>query len=92
MNDKISSVAVPYNATDETVCSVLTLWDDDHYNYAYKDGKKHRITFIANKDNRQMSWKDLKSIPYLGDGGNWNDKASSLIFHAGYYGNKPNDR
>ena len=92
MNDKISSVAVTYNATDETVCSVLTLWNDDHYNYADKDGKKHRITFIANKDNRQMSWKDLKSIPYLGGGGNWNDKASSLIFHAGYYGNKPNDR
>ena len=92
MNDKISSVAVTYNATDETVCSVLTMWDDDHYNHADVDGNKHRITFIANKDNRQMSWNNLKSIPYLGGGGNWNDKASSLVFHAGYYGNKPADR
>lgn len=86
LQDKISSLAVAYNYTDPTICSVLVLWENEHWNYNDSNRSKHRISFVASYDNPQISRNKLSTIPCL-NGGNWNDKASSLSFYFGNYDN-----
>lgn len=87
LNDKITSLAVGYNGTEDGVCAVLTVWEDTHFNFEDNDRTKHRVSFIATYDNRKISWSNLKSLPCINSGNSWNDRISSLCFHFGYYNN-----
>lgn len=85
INDKITSLAVGYFGDNPNVCSVLTLWDDVDYNYGDKTRSKHRISFVASYYNRMINRSNLKDIKCLNSSSSWNDRASSISCHFGYF-------
>lgn len=87
LNDKISSIAVFYGGEDSMICSVLTIWDDADYNHGDNDRKKHRLSFVATKNNPRITCSNLKNIKKIGSSKSWNDCLSSFIFHFGYTDN-----
>lgn len=87
LNDKISSLTVGYNGTNDDVCAVLTVWEDTYFNFEDYDRTKHRVSFIATYNNRKVAWKNLKSLPCINSSNSWNDRISSFSFHFGYYNN-----
>lgn len=87
LNDKITSLAVGYNGTNEEVCAVLTVWEDTDFNFEDNDRTKHRVSFIASYSDKRVSWQNLKSLPCINSRNTWNDRISSLSFHFGYYNN-----
>ncbi|MDE5797339.1 MAG: hypothetical protein K2H75_09510 [Muribaculaceae bacterium] len=91
LNDKVSSIAVAYEATDNDVCAVLTLWEDDHFNHNDTWRNKHRLSLIAAPYNAHAWWSDLKNVPCLGSSKSWNDRASSFSFHFGRLGTQLKD-
>lgn len=91
LNDKISSIAIAYEATDNDVCAVLTLWEDDNFNHGDENRSKHRLSLIAAPYNAHAWWSDLKSVPCLGSSKSWNDRASSFSFHFGRVGTQLKD-
>lgn len=84
MNDKVTSIAVGYNATDALVCSVLTIWEDTNYNNNDDNRSKHRISIIASKNSPKTALPDLKKIKKIGSSKSWNDCISAISFHFGY--------
>lgn len=84
INDKISSLAVGYYGNQTDVCCVLTVWEDNTYNIEDHDRTKHRMSFIATYDNKQVGWSNLSNIPCIGSSKSWNDRISSLSLHFGY--------
>lgn len=88
INDKITSLAVGYFGEEPNVCSVLTLWEDTDYNHGDLNRSKHRISFVASYYNRMISRPNLKDIKCLNSSSSWNDKASALSCHFGYYDTK----
>lgn len=91
LNDKVSSVAVAYEATDNDVCAVLTLWEDDNFNYGDDNRSKHRISVIATPNNAHVWRANLNNVPCLGSSKSWNDRASSFSFHFGRVGTQLKD-
>lgn len=87
LNDKISSLTVGYNGTNEDVCAVLTVWEDTYFNFEDYDRTKHRVSFIATYENRRVALENLRSIQCINSRNTWNDRISSLSFHFGYYNN-----
>ncbi len=87
LNDKVTSVAVGYNGTDDGICAVLTVWEDTFFNFEDYDRTKHRVSFISTYSDKRVSWKNLKSLPCINSGNSWNDRISSFSFHFGYYNN-----
>jgi hypothetical protein len=85
LNDKISSLIVKYNITDENLCAILTIWEDSDFNHGDSDRTKHRINFIANKYTPKTTAK-LKDLHCIGSRNTWNDRISSSSFHIGYNG------
>ena len=71
------------NAQD--MCSVLTVWEDSYFNYGDLDRQKHRISFVADYNNRKVSRNNLKNIMCLNSGKNWNDRISSYSFNMGIF-------
>lgn len=87
LNDKVSSVAVAYVGTNSEICSVLTVWEDSFYNNGDNDRTKHRISFVATKQNPNVSFSDLKKIKCINSSNSWNDRISSYSFAFGNYDN-----
>lgn len=91
LNDKVTSLVVAYNGTDEKVCSVLTIWEDSHYNFGDNDRTKHRISFVASYERPRVMRDNLKNIKCIGSGDSWNDRISSFSFYFGNYARKLKD-
>lgn len=87
LNDKVTSLSVAYNGTNEDVCAVLTVWEDTYFNFEDYDRTKHRVSFIATYNNRKVTWKNLKTLQCINSHNSWNDRISSFSFHFGYYNN-----
>lgn len=85
LNDKVSSLAVGYFGDAQDMCSVLTVWEDSYFNYGDVDRQKHRISFVADSNNRKVSRNNLKNIMCLNSGKNWNDRISSYSFNMGIF-------
>lgn len=86
LNDKVSSLAVIYNGTDPDACAVLTVWEDSNFNFEDNDRIKHRVSFIATKDNPHTVCSNLKNVQCIGSSKSWNDLISSISFYFGNYG------
>lgn len=85
INDRITSLAVGYFGDNPNVCSVLTLWEDVDYNHGDLTRSKHRISFVASYYNRMINRSNLKDIKCLNSSSSWNDRASALSCHFGYF-------
>ncbi|MDE6804305.1 MAG: hypothetical protein K2J29_06715 [Muribaculaceae bacterium] len=86
LENKISSVALAYEATDKDVCAVLTLWEDGSYNFGDIYRKSHRISLIATPSHPHVWHSNLKNVPCLNSSQSWNDRISSCSFHFGILG------
>ncbi len=91
LENKISSVALAYEATDKDVCAVLTLWEDGSYNYGDIYHKSHRISLIATPSHPHVWHSNLKKVPCLNSSKSWNDRISSCSFHFGILGRSLKD-
>ena len=85
-NDKLSSIAVGYNAKETKYCAILTVWEDADFNYGDNSRSKHRLSIIASYWNPKVTISNLKNVKLINSSKNWNDRISCISGHIGYWG------
>ena len=89
LDNKTSSIALAYEAKDNDVCAVLTLYDQGGYSKGgiISDDMFYRMYMIATPSHPHVWHSDLKKVPCLNTSKSWNDRISSCSFHFGILGN-----